>query len=134
MALSALVDIGARPSPSPEAVVELAPAPTDAADEAPDLVRLLADRWIAGLDDRPFRPTSEQLAWVWGGELARGETRQRRARLAGWRYAELFARHVVQDVTVEGGVGAYCRVWLCAQRAFVESVGSSDLDSTASDS
>lgn len=132
MALSALVDVSARPSPSPEAVVELAPTPTDDA-ETPDLVRLLANRWIAGLDGRSFRPTSDQLQWVWGGELARGETRQRRAPLAGWRYAELFAGHVVQDITVEGGVGAYCRVWLCAQRAFVESVESADRDSAESD-
>jgi hypothetical protein len=40
-------------------------------------IRLLADRLIAGLDDRPFRPTPDQLALIWGGDLVRGRQERR---------------------------------------------------------
>jgi hypothetical protein len=83
--------------------------------------RLLADRLIAGLDARSFRPTADQLATVWGGDLVRGETRASRARIAAGRYAALFTDHVIGDVTVDGGAGAYVRIWLCARLAFIES-------------
>jgi hypothetical protein len=93
-----------------------------------NLVRLLADRLVAGLDHRPFRPTDDQLAWVWGGQLGPGETPHSRAKIAGCRYAELFASHVVQDVTVQGAVGAYTRIWLCARRSFIKSMESGEPD------
>lgn len=83
--------------------------------------RLLADRLVAGLDDRPFRPTADQLAWVWGGELVRGEARASRVSIAAGRYAALLADHVVEDVTAEGAPGAYARIWRCARSAFIES-------------
>ena len=86
--------------------------------------RLLADRLIAGLDDRPFRPTPDQLAWVWGGDLVRGETRASRARIAGGRYAALLTDHVFGDVSVQAAPGAYVRIWLCGRRAFIESTTS----------
>ena len=85
-----------------------------------DATRLLADRLIAGLDDRPFRPTADQLALVWGGNLVRGETRASRARIAAGRYAALLTDHVIGDITVEEGAGAYVRIWLCARLAFIE--------------
>ena len=68
--------------------------------------RLLADRLIAGLDDRPFCPTPDQLAWVWGGDLVRGETRAARARIAGGRYAALLADHVIEGCQHRGGAGS----------------------------
>jgi hypothetical protein len=88
-----------------------------------DVIRRLADRFIAGLGKRPFRPTPMELARVWGGELVRGETRDSRARIAGGRYASLFADHAVQDVSGDGAPGAYARIWLCARLAFIESMG-----------
>jgi hypothetical protein len=84
--------------------------------------RLLASRWIAGLDNRPFAPTADQLAWVWGGKLVRGEARTSRARIAAGRYAALFTDHVIGDITIDGAPGAYARIWLCARLAFIESV------------
>lgn len=86
--------------------------------------RLLADRLIAGLDNRPFCPTPDQLALVWGGDLVRGETRASRARIAGGRYAALLADYVVGDVTVDAAPGAYVRIWLCARLAFIASTTS----------
>jgi hypothetical protein len=83
--------------------------------------RLLADRLLAGLDDRPFRPTADELALVWGGALVKGEKRASRARIAAGRYAALLTNHVIGDVTVEGGRGAYVRIWLCARLAFIKS-------------
>jgi hypothetical protein len=83
--------------------------------------RLLADRLIAGLDDRPFRPTADELAFVWGDNLVPGETRASRARIAAGRYAALLTDHVGGDITVEGGAGAYVRIWLCARLAFIKS-------------
>ena len=89
-----------------------------------DVSRLLADEWIGGLDTRPFRPTANQLASVWGGELTRGETQEQRVRVAAGRYAALFTDHVVEDVTIEGGPGAYMRIWQCARQAFIQSMTS----------
>ena len=86
--------------------------------------RLLADRLIARLDDRPFRPTADQLALVWGGDLVRSETRASRARIAAGRYAALLTDHAIGDVTVEGAPGAYARIWLCARLAFIKSTTS----------
>ena len=83
--------------------------------------RVLADRQVAGLDGRPFRPTPDQLAWVWGGDLARGETRASRTRIAAGRYAALLADHAIGDLTVEGAPGAYGRIWRCARLAFIQS-------------
>lgn len=94
--------------------------------------RLLADRLIAGLDDRPFCPTPDQLAWVWGGDLVRGETRAARARIAGGRYAALLTDHVFGDVRNEAAPGAYVRIWLCARLAFIEST-TSEPSGSASD-
>ena len=130
MANTARVGIHGRPSRDAEAFVELAPASTPGEDvsDTPDIVRLLANRLVAALDSRPFRPTEDQLAWVWGGELSPGETRHSRAQIASYRYAELFAGYVIQDVTVEGGAGAYMRIWQCARRAFIESMASRDPD------
>ena len=91
--------------------------------------RLLADRLIAGLDNRPFCPTPDQLAWVWGGELVRGETRAARARIAGGRYAALLADHVIGDVSIGAAPGAYVRIWLCARLAFIESTTSEPSES-----
>ena len=93
--------------------------------------RLLADRLIAGLDDRPFGPTPDQLAWVWGGELVRGETRASRARIAAGRYAALLADHVIGDVSIEAAAGAYARIWLCARLAFIQSTTSERSDSAS---
>jgi hypothetical protein len=131
MALSPLEGARAFPSRSDAAVLAPSPDPNpaDDADDDGNAARLLADRWIAGLGVRPFRPTTDQLDWVWGGELDRGETRHSRAQVAGWRYAELFASHVAEDVSVDGGTGAYVRVWLCARRAFLESVDPADPES-----
>lgn len=84
--------------------------------------RTLASRWIATLDDRPFRPTPERLAWVAGGDLVEGEARARRLPIAAARHASLFADHVMQDMAAEGGPGAYVRIWLCARRAFIDSM------------
>jgi hypothetical protein len=84
--------------------------------------RALAARWIATLDDRPFRPTPERLAWVAGSDLVEGEARARRLPLAAARYAALFADHVAQDMAADGGPGAYVRIWLCARHAFIESM------------
>ena len=86
-----------------------------------DASRALAMRWVATLDERPFRPSLEQLARVNGGDLVVGEARDRRMRLAADRYAGLFADHVAQDVEVEAGPGAYALVWACARLAFIES-------------
>lgn len=83
--------------------------------------RLLAERLIAGLADRPFRPTTDQLARAWGGDLARGETRASRVRIAAGRYAALLADHVIEDMSVEGAPAAYARIWLCARSAFITS-------------
>jgi hypothetical protein len=94
------------------------------AGDMPDAGRWLADRLIAGLDKRPFRPTADQLAWVWGGDLVRGEAPGSRARIAAGRYAALLTDHVVQDITIEGAPGAYARIWLCTRHAFIESVAS----------
>lgn len=82
--------------------------------------RTLAARWIATLDERPFRPTPEQLVQVDGGDLVDGEARDRRRPIAAARYAALFTDHVAQDMAAEGAPGAYVRIWLCAQRAFIE--------------
>ncbi len=90
----------------------------------PDAGRRLASRLITGLSDRPFRPNPDQLAWVWGGDLARGEERASRARIAAGRYATLFTQHVIEDVTIEGAPGAYARIWLCTRLAFIESMSS----------
>ncbi|HEX7346624.1 MAG TPA: hypothetical protein VF253_07510 [Candidatus Limnocylindrales bacterium] len=130
MADTALAGTRGRPTPDVEPFVELAYAstPPDHVSDTPDIVRLLANRLVATLDSRPFRPTVDQLAWVWGGELGPGETGRSRARIAAYRYAELFAGHVIQDVTVEGGVGAYMRIWQCARRAFIDSVAAGDRD------
>ena len=89
-----------------------------------DVSRLLADEWIGGLDPRPFRPTAGQLASDWGGELTRGETQEQRVRVAAGRYAALFTDHVVEDVTIDGGPGAYVRIWQCARQAFIQSMTS----------
>jgi len=42
--------------------------------------------------------------------------------MAAARYAALFADHVAQDMAAEGAPGAYVRIWLCARRAFIESM------------
>lgn len=68
----------------------------------------------------PFHPTVEQLAWAWGGELARGEARASRVRIASGRYAALLADHVAENVMMDGAPGAYARIWLCARHAFIE--------------
>ena len=83
--------------------------------------RLLADQLIAGLDNRPFCPTADQLARVWGGDLVAGETRASRARIAAGRYAALFTDHVIGDISVEAAPGAYAWFWLCARLAFIQS-------------
>jgi hypothetical protein len=126
--LTTLIDVRPGPSREGEVVVDLTGNPKNGADvaDAPDVVRLLASRLVVGLEDRPFRPTADQLASVWGGDLVLGETRERRARIAASRYALLFTRHVLQDVTLDGAVGAYVRIWLCARAAFIESVASED--------
>jgi hypothetical protein len=59
---------------------------------------------------------------VAGGDLDEGEARARRLPMAAARYAALFADHVAQDVGAEGGPSAYVRIWLCARRAFIESM------------
>jgi len=130
MAATALVDTRGRRTRNRYAGADRtsAPTPGDGGTDPADLVRLLAHRLVAGLDGRPFRPTDDQLDWVWGGELGPGETRQSRAKIAACRYAELFTRHVVQDVTVEGAVGAYTRIWLCSRRSFIESIASREPD------
>jgi hypothetical protein len=97
--------------------------------DAPDVAHLLASRLVAGLDDRPFRPTADQLARVWGGDLVRGERRENRARIAAGRYAALFTDHVVQDVAVDGGPGAYALIWVCARSAFIGNMSSKDPES-----
>jgi hypothetical protein len=84
--------------------------------------RLLADSWVATLDDHPFRPTPAQLAWVAAADPVGVEAHERCAPLAAARHVGLFADHVAQDVTGEGGPAAYVRVWLCARRAFIDSV------------
>jgi hypothetical protein len=53
--------------------------------------RVLANDLVAQLDDRPFRPSTAQLAWVWGGALARREALPTRVRIAACRYAAMFA-------------------------------------------
>ena len=113
MTLTTLVDVRAGPSGGGKPVVDLRGARTNGAGvaDAPDVAHLLASRLVAGLDDRPFRPTADQLARVWGGDLVRGERRENRARIAAGRYAALFTDHVVQDVAVAGGPGAYARIW-----------------------
>jgi hypothetical protein len=113
-----------RPDESRGVATLVERAETSDARDSGDLAnttRLLADRLIAGLDDRPFRPTAHELALVWGGDLVRGESRASRARIAAGRYAALFTDHVIGDVTVDGGAGAYVRIWLCARLAFIES-------------
>lgn len=90
----------------------------------PDFSRLLANRLVATLEARPFRPTAAQLEWVWGGDLVRGEAPATRARIAACRYAGLFTDHVVQDLAAEGAPGAYATIWLCARSAFIASVTS----------
>jgi hypothetical protein len=92
--------------------------------DSPDVSRALASELIAELGQRPFHPTTEQLAWVWGGELVLGEATASRARIAACRYAALFAGHVVRDVATDGAPGAYARIWLCARLAFIESMTS----------
>ena len=62
------------------------------------------------------------MARVAGGDLDEGEARARRLPMAAARYAALFADHVAQDVAAEGGPSAYVRIWLCARRAFIESM------------
>jgi hypothetical protein len=89
-----------------------------------DASRRLADRLIVGLVERPFRPTADELAWVWGGDLVRGEARASRARIAAGRYAGLLTNHVVTDFTVQGAPGAYARIWLCARSAFITTASS----------
>jgi hypothetical protein len=130
MALTTLVDVRPGLGGDGGPVVALRGAPTNGAGvaDAPDVAHLLANRLVAGLDDRPFRPTADQLARVWGGELVRGERRENRARIAAGRYAALLTDHVVQDVAVEGGPGAYALIWLCARRAFIASMSSEDLE------
>jgi hypothetical protein len=91
--------------------------------------RRLANELVGGLDARPFRPTADQLAWVWGGDLARGEARADRARVAAGRYAALFADHLVQDVTIDAAPAAYARIWLCARAAFTDDYASEPSDS-----
>ena len=93
--------------------------------------RPLADRLVAGLDDRPFCPTPDQLAWVWGGDLARGETRASRARIAAGRYATLLTDHVIGDVSGVAAPGAYARIWLSARLAFIESTTSEPSESAS---
>lgn len=92
------------------------------------LGRSLASRWVATLDERPFRPTPEQLAWVAGSDLVEGEAGVRRRPIAAGRYAALFADHVAQDVTVDGGAAAYVRIWLCARRAFIDNVNTRSIE------
>lgn len=98
-------------------------AATDGPRDDRSTSRAVAARWIATLDERPFRPTPERLAWVAGGDLVEGEARARRLPMAAARYAALFADHVAQDMAAEGGPGAYVRIWLCARRAFIDSLG-----------
>ncbi len=131
MTLTTRVDVRAGPSGGGKPVVDLRGARTNGAGvaDAPDVAHLLASRLVAGLDDRPFRPTADQLARVWGGDLVRGERRENRARIAAGRYAALFADHVVQDVAVDEGPGAYALIWLCARSAFIASMSSEDPES-----
>jgi hypothetical protein len=128
MTVTTLVDVRPGPSGDGEAAVEITPTPSQGEDlGAPsDIVWALASRLVAGLDDRPFHPTAEQLAWVWGGELVLGEAMESRARIAAGRYAGLFTNHVVPDVALDGAPGAYARIWLCARLAFMESVAAGD--------
>jgi hypothetical protein len=96
-------------------------ADPEAAPDIPgDISRSLAIEWLATLEDRPFRPSAEQLDWVDGGDLVIGEARARRLRVAAPRFAGLFADHVASDMSVEGGPGAYALVWQCARWAFIE--------------
>lgn len=97
-----------------------APGSGDAGDPI-STSRPLAERLIAGLADRPFRPTTDQLARAWGGDLVRGETRASRVRIAAGRYAALLADHVIEDMSVEGAPAASARIWLCARSAFITS-------------
>ncbi len=116
-----------RPRAHPGVAAQVERPALSAGGDVADLTnatRLLANRLIVGLDDQPFRPTADQLAWVWGGDLVQGETRASRARIAAGRYAALLADHVIGDVTVEGAPGAYARIWLCARSAFIGSTGS----------
>jgi hypothetical protein len=88
----------------------------------PDVGRLLAIDWLRALKDRPFRPSPQELDWVAGEDLVDGEARSRRVRVAASRFAGLFADHVAQDMSIEGGPGAYAWVWQSARQAFVEVV------------
>ena len=122
MSLTTLVDNRPGPSGHRCPVVDRSGPPKKSADgaDASDVVQPLASRLVAGLDNRPFYPTPDQLAWVWGGDLVPGETRHNRAPIAAARYAGLFTNHVVPDVTLDGAAGAYARIWLCARLAFTE--------------
>jgi hypothetical protein len=126
MAFTAHLPVVSTAAPDVQAIIgdlSRVPAGPDVASP-PDVSRLLASRLMSALDDRPFRPTTAQLAWVWGGDLVPGEARASRARIASARYASLFAEHVVRDMTIEGAPGAYARIWLCARLAFVSTLPS----------
>lgn len=82
----------------------------------------LADRLVATLDDRPFAPTAQQLATIGGGELVPGAEPGPFAQVVADRYAGLLANHLVQDVRADGAPAAYARIWLCARRAFLQSL------------
>jgi hypothetical protein len=104
------------------------PSGPSAAAGRPVTPRSVADGWVAALDQRPFHPTPEQLAWVAGGDLVEGEASDRRRPIAAARYAALFADHVAQDLTADEGAGAYVRIWLCARRAFIDSMSPAGSD------
>jgi hypothetical protein len=90
--------------------------------------RALADRLVATLGDRPFRPTSRQLTAIGGGFLVPGDEPGPMARAVAGRYAGLLTRHLVQDVTIDGAPEAYARIWLCARRAFLRSLEQGDAE------
>ena len=122
MASSTLVFAGrASGPPDAERIADRVAATSSPADDR-STGRALAARWIATLDERPFRPTPERLAWVAGGDLDEGEARARRLPMAAARYAALFAGHVAQNMDAQGGPDAYVRIWLCARRAFIDSL------------
>jgi hypothetical protein len=112
--------------PSPAVPETVALSAVDRAAAA--VSHALADRWVADLDGRPFRPTPDQLVWVAGHDLDEHADRDRRVPVAASRFASLFADHVTGDLTVRGGPGAYVRIWLCARRAFIDSLAGQTTD------
>lgn len=102
----------------------IGPGTTTASSDA----HALADRLVATLDDRPFALTAQQLVTIGGGDLISGGEPGPLAHAVADRYAGLLANHLVQDVRADGAPEAYARIWLCARRAFLQSLDPDDGD------